>query len=95
MPCSDTLTDQRVRLAPQPEISGAFKRIRFGVCWFAVAQQNPKPKFQSGQGWHQGTSITIISPPPPRISMLLFVVWWPMWQWISHFPGCRAVQMTS
>ena len=48
-----------------------------------------------GAGPHQATSITIISPPPPRISMLLFVVWWPMWQWISHFPGCRAVQMTS
>ncbi len=94
MPRSDTLTDQRVRLAPQTQISDALKRIRFGVYWFAVAHQNPKPN-PEGQGRHQATSITIISPPPPRSSMLLFVVWWPMWQWISHFPGCRAVQMTS
>ena len=50
---------------------------------------------QIQRGAHQATSITIISPPPPRISTLLFVVWWPMWQWMSHFPGCRAVQMTS
>jgi hypothetical protein len=37
----------------------------------------------------------IIKPPPPFISTLLFVVWWPIWQWISHLPGFNAFQITS
>jgi len=71
------------------------KRYRDEEKLFEACERDFKFFVQRGQGRHQATSITIISPPPPRISMLLFVVWWPMWQWISHFPGCRAVQMTS
>ena len=41
------------------------------------------------------TSITIISPPPPIISVLLFSVWCGIWQWINHFPGLSAFQITS
>ena len=41
------------------------------------------------------TSICIISPPPPFVSTLLFVVWCEMWQWIIHFPAFSAGQMTS
>src|SRR5688500_7999354 len=36
-----------------------------------------------------------LQPPPPFISTLLLVVWWPMWQWMSHLPGFSAFQMTS
>jgi hypothetical protein len=76
-------------------VSDAFKTdpLRRMVVRCCVSES--KTKSRGGRGRHQATSITIISPPPPRISTLLFVVWWPMWQWISHFPGCRAVQMTS
>ena len=41
------------------------------------------------------TSMCIIRPPPPSCSVLLFVVWWGMWQWIIHLPGFTAVQITS
>jgi hypothetical protein len=43
----------------------------------------------------QATSMIIVRPPPPSRSVLSFVVWCGMWQWMSHLPGSRASQTTS
>ena len=61
----------------------------------AEVVQAYRPRFRSAIASLSLTSMIIISPPPPSISVLLSVVWCGMWQWINHFPGRRAVQITS
>ena len=34
------------------------------------------------------------SPPPPCVSTLSFVVWWPQWRRIGHRPDFGAIQLT-
>ena len=74
---------------------GRFRGCRCRQSWSRHQSPSWGPLIEVHFVGSPSTSMCIISPPPPSCSVLLFVVWCPMWQWIIHLPGLSAVQITS
>lgn len=78
--------ERAAQIAPRP----GHRSRRRSSGWTWTEPRAPLLRAQEG-----ATLITMVRPPPPCSSFPSLVMWWLMWQWMSHLPGSRASQITS